>query len=306
MVYYDEIKDFLRPSYYRLRKLLRIKSKHEKRKLILEKSYSVVMELSKKDGISDILFENRGCIMTLSDGRKYYFDPLDSVASMYSVPYSGTYETKETQFLKTFIKPKQTCIDVGASFGWYTVLMSKHVGEGGHVYSFEPIPPTFKVLEKNVQLNDCKNVTLSNTGLDETNGQKDFYIAEVGVSGSMKLHTYDKSYDKFRCQCQKLDDYCSKKNVQHVDFIKADIEGAEFLFLKGGKETIRSSKPALMLEIQEHSTALFGYRPFEIFKWLIGYGYTPYIVSDTGSLMKLENYSKKLPDHNFIFIPTEE
>jgi len=75
------------------------------------------MELSKKDEISDIVFENTVCIITLTDAVKYYFNPLDSVASTYSVAYSGTYETKETEFLKSFIKPKQTCIDVGANFG---------------------------------------------------------------------------------------------------------------------------------------------------------------------------------------------
>ena len=61
--------------------------------------------------------------------------------------------------------------------------------------------------------------------------------------------------------------------------------------------------PVILIEIQSHSTMLFGYRPVDIFKWLIDLGYSSYLVSESGDLITFQDYESELPDHNFVFLP---
>ena len=294
--------------YYRalLKRLKQPVSEYEQQQRMLESSYDAFCQLSKKDNIDNILFTNGKAIITLKDGRRYHFDAIDNVARMYSVPHTGTFEAKETNFVRGFVQPGQVCIDVGANFGWYTILLSKLIGSTGHVHAFEPLPHTFNVLQRNVTLNECSNVTLNDVALDAINGQKDLFLPDIGVSGSFRLHRYEKNYQVIKCRTRTLDDYCLEEGISHVDFIKADIEGAEWLMLKGATKILRQSKPVLFLEIQSTSTKLFGYEPVELFNWLANRGYVPYFVDDTGSLVRINDYHGMLPDYNFIFSPQGE
>ena len=297
----------LRPFYRAmLRRRSQPMSEYEQQQRMLESSYVTFCQLSEKGDVANILFANGKAIITLKDGRHYHFDAHDRVARMYSVPHTGTFEAKETEFVRSFVQPGQVCFDVGASFGWYTILLSKLVGPTGHVHAFEPIPHTFNILQSNVTLNECSNVTLNNVALNATNGRKDLFLPDIGVSGSFRLHRYEKTYQTISCRARTLDDYCLEKGISRVDFIKADIEGAEWLMLKGATETLRQSKPVLFLEIQSESTQLFGYEPVELFAWLTDFGYVPHFVTDTGSLVRLDDYHGALPDYNFIFFPYGE
>lgn len=303
MSFLDRLKPFLRPAYYAFRKVLNLKTKYERWQGKIEDSYSVFSSLSQKTNIASIKFKQGQCIIELKDKRMYFFDPYDRVARMYSVAPTGTFEKKETLFASRFIKPGQVCIDAGANFGWYSILFSQLVGPDGQVHSFEPLPHTLEILKCNVGLNESKNITLNNIALDEENCSRDLFLPDIGVSGSFKLHKYDKNYEKIRCTCQKLDDYCMTNKINRVDFIKADIEGAEFSLLKGGKKILMRDHPVLLIEIQSHSTMLFDYRPVDIFKWLIDLGYSSYLVSENGDLIIFQNYESELPDNNFVFLP---
>ena len=49
-------------------------------------------------------------------------------------------------YLKYLLRPGDTVIDVGASIGIHTKILSRCVGESGHVLSVEPLPETFALL----------------------------------------------------------------------------------------------------------------------------------------------------------------
>jgi FkbM family methyltransferase len=293
MVFFHKVKNLLGPLSRAFPPQERV-SECEQQQRKIESGYETFCQLSEKKDLENIVFANGKAIITLKDRRRYHFDANDRVGRMYSVPHTGTFEDKETDFVRGFVQTGQVCIDAGASFGWYTILLSVLVGPTGYVHAFEPIPHTFDVLQSNVTLNGCSNVTLNNVALDATNGRKDLFLPDIGVSGSFRLHRYEKTNQTISCRTITLDDYCLE-----------DIEGAEWLMLRGATETLRQSKPVLFLEIQSSSTKLFGYQPAELFTWLVELGYVPHYVTDTGSLDRVENYCEPLPDHNFIFLPTE-
>src|SRR5205823_1875398 len=59
-----------------------------------------------------------------------------------------------------YVKPGMTFFDIGAHFGFFSLLASSLVGDAGQVHSFEPTPNTFAVLEENVAA--CGNVRVNN------------------------------------------------------------------------------------------------------------------------------------------------
>ena len=61
----------------------------------------------------------------------------------------GFIEPNVARSIIKFVSKNDVVIDVGAHFGFFTILMAELVGSKGKVHSFEPIPSTFNVLKKN-------------------------------------------------------------------------------------------------------------------------------------------------------------
>ena len=65
----------------------------------------------------------------------------------------GYWEIWLTQFFARHLKPGMTAIDVGANFGYYTLLFGDAVGDTGHVIAVEPNPEAAILLRETVLLN---------------------------------------------------------------------------------------------------------------------------------------------------------
>ncbi len=74
------------------------------------------------------------------------------------VCFAGVYEPHISAMLRLLLGPPATFVDVGANWGYFTLLSSKLVGSEGRVISIEPDPRVFPVLEQNVALNNLTNV----------------------------------------------------------------------------------------------------------------------------------------------------
>ena len=99
-----------------------------------------------------------------------------------------------------------------------------------------------------------------------------------------------------------LDEYVADADISRLDLIKADIEGAELLFLRGAMEALHRFKPMLILEIQAHSTRLFGHEPTAVFDLLSKIGYRAFYVEADATLKPYApGLSGHLPDYNFVF-----
>ncbi|MEX0958151.1 MAG: FkbM family methyltransferase [Burkholderiales bacterium] len=259
-------------------------------------------QLTQKESVAAVHFDHNGCYFSLADGRRYKFDPSRAVGRLYSVPFSGTFEKKETEYLKRLVRPDWVCFDVGACFGWYSILFSQGTGAGGQVHAFEPVPPNFQCLSENVALNGAVNVVLDKRALGDQAGVLKLYLPREGVSASLRPHASVSECEVIEAQVTTLDEYVSRMGIQRLDLLKADIEGAELLLLKGGMATLRKFKPTLLLEIQAHSTRLFGYEPNAVFSLLSELGYRAGYVQEDGSLTAFDHKDViRLPDYNFVF-----
>ena len=238
----------------------------------------------------------------MNDGRRYWWDPDDNVRRLFTVSTQGNFEAKETRFLRSILQPGDVVLDIGANFGWYTLLFSQTVGESGRVHAFEPIPRNYEILRENCELNQAPNVVLNNLAVGAESGERDLYLPDTGASGAFQLHPYRKGYETFRCRVQALDEYVQQHGIDHIGLIKVDIEGAEFEMLHGATKVLEMKpEPLWLLEVQAKSCQLFGHTPRAVFNLMHRLGYAPYFISPAGGLQAMSNLDGPLPDHNFLF-----
>jgi len=129
-------------------------------------------------------------------------------------------------------------LDVGANVGKYTIKVARQLGNKGRVISIEPEPSNFKALTTNVRINDVSNVTLLNAACWNKNEKIKLYL--TGQSEHTGGHSIKNpvSADFVEVSAMKLDDILKDLQIDHVDFIKIDAEGADGEVLEGAEETL--------------------------------------------------------------------
>ena len=204
-----------------------------------------------------------------------------------SLVFQNDYEFNETSIVKQLIKPGSNVIDIGANFGWYSVLFSQLVGVSGKVFSFEPIPETYEELNSNVKLNSCKNIKTFNFALGNEERSVNFGVPEFdGSSGCVSQ--FIKCKKQVQISMRKLDEIIEEQNITNIDFIKADIEGGELNMLLGSEKILNKFKPDIMIEIVDMHCDRFGYAPIDIYQYLLSKGYNGLFIGNEYTKVKTD------------------
>lgn len=148
-----------------------------------------------------------------------------------------------------YLKPQEgeKFVDVGAHIGKYALQVARIIGEEGSVIAVEADPENFKVLRKNVDANDLKNVRALNlTAWNETRKLK-LYRATNSGGGSVK---HDMGIGYIEVEATPLDNVLGGMKV---DWIKIDVEGAELETLGGLKQTLEKYHPNVIVEVSKRN-----------------------------------------------------
>ena len=144
------------------------------------------------------------------------------------------WEQETTDIVKEHVKPGMTCIDIGASIGYFTLLFSRQVGPTGHVISVEPTDFQQPYLLKNIKNNGYKDrVEVWNVGAwDKTE--------------TVMMPRNAPPYVQTKAPCMAVDDIVKGRKV---DFIKLDCDGPEPKVLKGLVKTFENN-PQLKMVVE--------------------------------------------------------
>lgn len=153
------------------------------------------------------------------------------------------HEKKELEFMKKSIKKGDITLDLGANIGYYTIIMSKLVGEEGKVFAFEPDPNSIEVLKMNIELNNCKNVIIVQKAVHNEANKVKLYICDSDNRNNSMYMDYK---DFIEVESIKLDDYFSNYNG-FINFIKMDIQGSEVNVLKGMSLVLQKNKNLIIV-----------------------------------------------------------
>jgi FkbM family methyltransferase len=147
-------------------------------------------------------------------------------------------------------------IDIGAHIGLYTIISSKRVGANGKVVAIEADPENFEMLTSNIKLNQLTNVIPLNYAVYSKETKLKLYLPS-GESGFTKYNTimpnWINTQEKFVEVNANTLDYLLQLNKirqEEVNWIKIDVEGAEFEVLKGATNVLSKSKDvAILMEL---------------------------------------------------------
>lgn len=189
----------------------------------------------------------------------------------------------ELEFLRLIVRNQDHVIDVGGNRGIYTYHLWKL---GAKVEVFEPNPTCSRILEAwaggrpdmnvhSVALSSCAGYSHLHIPVDESGIEHD-------ASASIENPGFAPARDLL-VSLQTLDSY----QFEGVQLIKIDVEGHECSVIEGAAATITSSKPALLVEIEQRHND----RPIrEVFEKILGFGYQGFFMGREG-LTPLENFN---------------
>ncbi|MDH5716436.1 MAG: FkbM family methyltransferase [Spirochaetia bacterium] len=253
--------------------------------------------------------KNKPIVTKLKNGFQIQVYPRDILGKALYV--LGYFEPDITNFCNTFLKPGMVFFDIGSNIGYYSLLASKKVGEKGKVYSFEPNNQIIVELKKNISLNSIKNIKVNQLALSEKKGKAKLSQYEKGeeVYSSLSNTAYPgkkiTGYEKVNIDT--VDNFIKKNNINKVDLIKIDVEGAELLVLKGSKKLLSDKKAsAIIFEMQDFLTQRFNYTCEDLIQFLENFGYKIYFFNNMKKILLTKDFSfENSHINNFIALKTE-
>jgi FkbM family methyltransferase len=264
-------------------------------------------EFIKNTNISKIEIEDESVIFTCRNSQIKLLCPKGEKRSIPLTMLSlGEYESEELDLQLQLIKDGDTIFDIGGNIGWYALHIAKSY-PSAIIHSFEPVPWTFNQLEKNLQLNNkVKNVIPHNIGFSDKTGDFEFFF-DPAISGNASLTNVaeKENIQIFKCKVETLDKYIEDEN-QKIDFIKCDVEGAEFFVFKGGLNTIKKYQPVIFTEMLRKWSAKFNYHPNDIIDFFEQIDYLPYVNYDKCKLHKFDRVDDNTIETNYFFLHKEK
>ena len=201
-------------------------------------------------------------------------------------------------------------VDIGAYYGYYSLLATELVGNKGHVYAIEATPKTFNILAQNAQAND--NIIALNYTVSDRNDKVAFYEFNQQYSShnTLDIHLLENEEwyknnipTKILVDALPIDEIVQEHNFIPT-LIKIDVEGAENLVIRGAQVLLSQYHPMILMKyiLNIESTNIYA----EAARILLHLGYAPFAILNNGEIERIDDIvaylqSKKLDTDTFVF-----
>jgi FkbM family methyltransferase len=162
-------------------------------------------------------------------------DLRDTIAR--EVCFTGRYEPQETQLAQALLGPGMVAVDVGANWGYFTLVCAHLVTDRGRVLALEPHPRLASMLADNVKENRLPQVVVHRVAAGARSASTAFVgFDEGGGNWGVSRAAHGSDAADFESQTVVIDTFLDECNAGRVDLIKIDIEGAEGDAIRGMAE----------------------------------------------------------------------
>jgi len=180
------------------------------------------------------------------------------------------YEADTVRILRENMRNGDTFWDVGANYGLMSLFASKLVGDTGHVFSFEPAPESFKLLQRNT--GSSRNISAFSYAVGNQDGTILMSVQGTSTGSSLVKQVVELSQNyhdgvpivEVPVSLYRMDTLLNKLSAK-PNVIKIDIEGFEVEALRGAQQILKEVRPTLIIEIHPLQIEISGSRADEIF-----------------------------------------
>lgn len=191
----------------------------------------------------------------------------------------------EKEFIKQLLiksKNEDVFLDVGASYGLYSILLAKKVRK---VIAFEPELKSYRLLQKNINLNNVENLTVFMMALGSYEGKLGLYkstTANIGTHSFIKRKDYPVSTRETVVEVARGDFLVQQRNICLPSIVKIDVEGYELEVLQGLEQTLKNVR-LLQVEIHPKILAEMNIRDIDVKNFIIERGFKIEKISERGT-----------------------
>lgn len=175
-------------------------------------------------------------IVEIEDKKFQIRDSKGDLAVINEIYFRGDYDSYNFQKFDTII-------DVGAHIGGFCIKFSD---SAERIYSFEPNSQTFRVLEKNLELNEIKNIELFNKAVSSKEGEIEFYSNSNSLRSSLEIKEDEEPSE--RVDVLNLHSVLDDIDLKGETLLKLDCEGSEFKIIKETDKNTLNKFDAIFLE----------------------------------------------------------
>ncbi|HYV46862.1 MAG TPA: FkbM family methyltransferase [Myxococcaceae bacterium] len=212
--------------------------------------------------------------------------------------FTGQYEPQETAVLRALLSPGSTFVDVGAHWGYFSLLAAALVGESGRAIAVEADPRIHATLSANLELNRVPWVTAHHVAiaagpgtvelLGYSDAQENWGLSRIAGPGAAGESA------RFQVPTKALDDLLDELGVRAADLVKMDIEGAEGFALQGMERGLRDGRyRRLLLELHPAELRGHGMDPLALLQRLAGAGYRGWTVDHSPATTRRAAYDRR-------------
>ncbi len=192
------------------------------------------------------------------------------------IAMQGVWEPHATRLLNYLLRPGSVFLDVGANWGYYSLLAAAAVGPTGQVHAFEPQPHIVAVLQRTIQHNQLTQLTANQMAVGATEGTITMYLSPDGNSELASAIASDRTSTTHPIEVPltTLDTYVATHAVPHVAVVKVDVEGLEEAVLQGATTLLSGDDaPIVLCEISPTALHNVGSTPARLLSYLARFGY---------------------------------
>lgn len=165
----------------------------------------------------------------------------------------GFWEMWLTLFCARNLRPGMVAVDVGANFGYYSVMFAEFVGSAGRLLAVEPNPRAADLLRRTLNLNGfSQRATVAEAALGERDDERlRLYVPHTEPKNALVVspgyHADPRDGTVVEVPSSNLDRLCA--GLDRVDFIKIDAEGSEERIFAGMAGVLERHRPMIVMEL---------------------------------------------------------
>lgn len=229
-------------------------------------------------------------------GQKIFVDTRD-ISLTPHILLDGFWEMWITKVFAKTIKEGMTVVEIGANFGYYTLLAASLIGPTGKIYAFEANSEISEILLQSIAVNGfLDRVIVIKKVVSDKSGRIKFHklrrlhggssISDIS-EGIFKFQKYKDHVETMDVEAVSLDDYFAGNNLK-IDAIKIDVEGSEALIFKGMKKLLQENPHVTIIcEFTPDLISGTGENPKQFLEEIMTHGFKLRIIDTDSNLVEV-------------------